>query len=293
MISPQTTTTNPAPARQAHFAHRHRVPGWRTAQARIGREAILRLRHTDRQVAVALLFPKLQLITDFLVRNHLISAVDPFSQSVSIFSTERHVIGIQRCELALAAVRNFGHARCQALQRLRSQSPSAATGSPRNLGLHVVLYRLNFCVGVGDKVVDRNNRLERRRTSGCQCGGQGWHSPLDRVNVLAAKVRFRNATVHFHRAHSRNQHHASGARPALRHLMFMNFSAPRSAPKPASVTTIISSLERGCRRNHRVTPMGDVRKRAAVDKGRVVFQASAQGLAASRLSAKQSSRRPP
>ena len=29
----------------------------------------------------------------------------------------------------------------------------------------------------------------------------------------------------------------TGCRPALRHLMSMNFSAPRSAPKPASVTT--------------------------------------------------------
>ena len=30
---------------------------------------------------------------------------------------------------------------------------------------------------------------------------------------------------------------ASGLRPALRHLMSKNFSAPRSAPNPASVTT--------------------------------------------------------
>ena len=30
---------------------------------------------------------------------------------------------------------------------------------------------------------------------------------------------------------------ASGRRPDLRHLMSTNFSAPRSAPKPASVTT--------------------------------------------------------
>ena len=29
---------------------------------------------------------------------------------------------------------------------------------------------------------------------------------------------------------------ADGLRPALRHLMSKNFSAPRSAPKPASVT---------------------------------------------------------
>ena len=34
----------------------------------------------------------------------------------------------------------------------------------------------------------------------------------------------------------------SGVRPALRHLMSMNFSAPRSAPKPASVMAISPSL---------------------------------------------------
>ena len=35
---------------------------------------------------------------------------------------------------------------------------------------------------------------------------------------------------------------ASGLRPALRHLMLKNFSAPRSAPKPASVTVYSASL---------------------------------------------------
>ena len=34
---------------------------------------------------------------------------------------------------------------------------------------------------------------------------------------------------------------ALGWMPALRHLMFMNFSAPRSAPKPASVTVYSES----------------------------------------------------
>ena len=35
---------------------------------------------------------------------------------------------------------------------------------------------------------------------------------------------------------------ASGWMPALRHLISINFSAPRSAPKPASVTTISQSF---------------------------------------------------
>ncbi len=39
---------------------------------------------------------------------------------------------------------------------------------------------------------------------------------------------------------------ALGLKPALRALMFMNFSAPKSEPKPASVTTISASLRAVC-----------------------------------------------
>ena len=46
------------------------------ALIRIGRKGILRLRHTDRQIAIALFFPGLQLIQNFLIRNHFIGAIN-------------------------------------------------------------------------------------------------------------------------------------------------------------------------------------------------------------------------
>jgi hypothetical protein len=61
------------------------------------------------------------------------------------------------------------------------------------------------------------------------------------LEVLAAQVGQLDAAVELQRAHRGHHHRAgraqAGRRPAARHLMSMNFSAPRSAPKPASVTT--------------------------------------------------------
>ena len=64
----------------------------------------------------------------------------------------------------------------------------------------------------------------------------------------------------------------SGRRPLARHLMSMNFSAPRSAPKPASVIDPVAQLEGGPGGHHRVAAVGDVRERAAVDEGRRVLE---------------------
>jgi hypothetical protein len=60
---------------------------------------------------------------------------------------------------------------------------------------------------------------------------------LQRGEVLAPEVGQRHAAVVLERAHGGHEHRGTGRRPDLRHLMSMNFSAPRSAPKPASVTT--------------------------------------------------------
>ena len=65
---------------------------------------------------------------------------------------------------------------------------------------------------------------------------------------------------------------ASGCRPALRHLMSKNFSAPRSAPKPGLGHHEVGELQRRPRRHHRVAAVGDVGERAAVHEGGVVLQ---------------------
>ena len=60
----------------------------------------------------------------------------------------------------------------------------------------------------------------------------------------------------------------------MRHLMSRNFSAPRSAPKPALGHGIIAQFQRHTRGDDAVAAVRDVGERPAVDEGRrVVFKA--------------------
>ena len=62
--------------------------------------------------------------------------------------------------------------------------------------------------------------------------------PFSTAAASSLQIVLRDAAVHLQRADRRDDHDGgSVSDPALRHLMSMNFSAPRSAPKPASVTT--------------------------------------------------------
>ena len=60
---------------------------------------------------------------------------------------------------------------------------------------------------------------------------------LQGLQVLLAQVGLGHAAVVLQRAdRGHDDHRVGAAGPAARHLMSRNFSAPRSAPKPASVT---------------------------------------------------------
>ena len=97
--------------------------------------------------------------------------------------------------------------------------------------------------------------------------------PFHRRDVFVAQIGFRDAAVHLHRAHRGDQHHSTRAPgPALRHLMFMNFSAPKVRAEARFGHNIVGQFQRRCVAIDRVTAMRDVRKRAAVHEGRVVFQ---------------------
>ena len=65
---------------------------------------------------------------------------------------------------------------------------------------------------------------------------------------------------------------ALGCRPAMRHLMLKNFSAPRSLPKPASVTTTSASFSASSRGDGPVGALGDVGERPGVDERGRAFQ---------------------
>ena len=98
MISPQITTTKPAPAESRTSRTGTRVPGRRAAPVRVGGEAVLGLGHADRQVAVALLLPLLELVADRLVGEHLVGAVDALGDGLDLLE-ERHLGRVERREL--------------------------------------------------------------------------------------------------------------------------------------------------------------------------------------------------
>src|SRR5438128_6983674 len=70
--------------REPHLAHRHGVAGRRAAQVGVGREGVLGLGHADRQVAVAGLFPGMQLVADRLVGDRLVAAIDALDDGVDL-----------------------------------------------------------------------------------------------------------------------------------------------------------------------------------------------------------------
>ena len=62
--------------------------------------------------------------------------------------------------------------------------------------------------------------------------------PADRASRPSSVIVARSAPPWYFSARTvATRTTADGRRPDLRHMMSMNFSAPRSAPKPASVTT--------------------------------------------------------
>ena len=65
---------------------------------------------------------------------------------------------------------------------------------------------------------------------------------------------------------------ASGLSPPARHLMSKNFSAPRSAPNPASVITMSAEPEAEPRGHQRIAAVRDVAERPAVHQRRPAFE---------------------
>ena len=131
-----------------------------------------------------------------------------------------------------------------------------------------------------------------RRPRGC-CRGAGAGSPCRASTAPRSSVpRSVRATPPWYlRARTVATTTAtSGRSPDLRHLMSTNFSAPRSAPKPASVTTMSASRSAGAGGHHRAAPVRDVGERAAVHEGGRTLQRSGPGWARARPAAAPPSR---
>ena len=63
-----------------------------------------------------------------------------------------------------------------------------------------------------------------------------------------------------------------GSRPALRHLMSMNFLAAKIGAETGFRHHIIGELQRGGGGQNRIAAMGDIGERSAMDEGGRAFQ---------------------
>ena len=99
----------------------------------------------------------------------------------------------------------------------------------------------DFLVGVGGEVVDGHDHRQAEAVDVLDVLLEV-RQPLSRASTFAGfRSSLATPPCSFSARTVATITTASGLMPALRHLMLKNFSAPRSAPKPASVTVYSES----------------------------------------------------
>ena len=273
MMSPQIATTKPAPADRRTSRTGSTCPSGRAQQRRVGAEAVLRLGDADRHVAEPRALPGLQLLRDCRAAGRCRRR----GRSRGRWCGSSPPAACRRDRAGGTA--RVPASTCSATARARSTAPAAPSrpvraqigsrAQPRQRRLHAV----DLGVGVGGEAVQRDQHRQ---------------AEFPHVLDMAGEVGDTAAAPPRHprgRGRSWPRRHASSAParwrppprrtarcPATRHLMSRNFSPPRSAPKPASVTTTSASLQAEPGRLQRVAAMRDVGERAAMHQRRRAFQ---------------------
>src|SRR3546814_19315184 len=99
-------------------------------QVGVGREAVLRLGHADREVAVALALPLLELVAHLLVGDRAGSAVDLLADGVDLVE-QRQLLVVERLEVGGAAVGQSDHLLGQLFGALGALAPEIGRASCR------------------------------------------------------------------------------------------------------------------------------------------------------------------
>src|SRR5439155_232716 len=186
--------------REPHLAHRHGVAGRRAAQVGVGREGVLGLGHADRQVAVAGLFPGMQLVADRLVGDRLVAAIDALDDGVDLLE-QRHLVGIERGELRGAGFGDLDDLPRQDLDAGGALRPVLAQDRLGALRLDEVLHRLDLGLGIGGEVVDRHHRRHAELLHVLDVAAEVEAALPDRLDVFLAEVFLLDAAIHLHGAH--------------------------------------------------------------------------------------------
>ena len=226
---------------QAHLAHRHGEVFGRGQERRVVREAVLRFRHAHGQVPVAVFLELGQRFRRRGLEHDVLRMVHALREAAQLVRDGRVLfVG----EMQRAVLHDVQHGPPPA--RGRPSPPLANTslsahGTPSLRSSRPKRRAPRRCRwGTRSRPRTRAGRTPRagsargapgspRPSPGARrsaCPAPSWGQP---PWCLSARTVATTTA-------------ADGAMPAMRHLMSRNFSAPRSAPKPASVTTMSPSF---------------------------------------------------
>ena len=171
-----------------------------------------------------------------------------------------------------AAICQFCHTSCQPFGSFAAFFPMLAQDRLAALLGHVILDRLNFGIGIGDKMVDRH---DDRNAKGFHIGNvtAKVRTPLNHgINIFFAQIGLGDTAVHLHRADRCHDHHRIRRNPGLAAFDVHELFSAQISAKARFCHHIIRQLQRRGGGNNRVTAMCNIGERATMHKGRVVFQ---------------------
>ena len=204
MMSPQTATMNSAPAERITSRMLTTWPVGAPAGS-VRRERVLRFRHANRQVTVAVGFEVLQLIADGRIRADVLCAVQACRDRLDLVP-QRHVVGVERFEVGLTALADLDDVPGQILGTLSAVGPVCARERPRTGALRDLYHRFHLRIGIRDEAVDGDHRLDTELAHVLDVALQVLRALADGLDVLSLQVLLRNAAVHLECADGRDDY---------------------------------------------------------------------------------------
>ena len=275
MMSPQTMTTNSAPAASRTSRMLIEVPGRRAAQLRVGRERVLRLGHADRVVAVAGFLQLLDLVAHLVVGRDVGGAVDLGGDGCRSCPTAARCPRRRTLKSARRASRPARPPRAPGPRRPRRLRPSGRASDHRHARgapCAPAAARSRPSVSAVKWLIDTTHG--RPKACGCcRCAARGSRRPCRAPRGSpCSSVLDVDAAVVLQRADGGHDHHRVGLQARLAALDVEELLGAQVGAEAGLGHHVVGQLQRRLRGDDGVAAVGDVGERAAVDERRVVLQ---------------------
>ncbi len=133
--------------------------------------------------------------------------------------------------------------------------------------------RTNFGIGVLRAMVDGHHRRQTELVVNVVDMPLQVDQPLlQGLDILLRQIRDRDATVILERPHGRHDHRRRRLQSGFAALDVNELLGAEVGTEARLRHHVVRELQRGFRRHHRVTPVGDVGERAAMNEGGIVLE---------------------